>query len=102
MEQTATTPADAREALRDVIDPELGVSIVDLGLVYGLAIENGAATVVMTTTSPMCPLGAVLTRGVEDRLMQLEGVDSVEVHLVNEPPWTADRLSDKARTILGM
>ena len=102
MEQTTTTPADAREALRDVIDPELGVSIVDLGLVYGLAIENGAATVVMTTTSPMCPLGAVLTRGVEDRLMQLEGVDSVEVHLVNEPPWTADRLSDKARTILGM
>ncbi len=102
MEQTPTTPVDAREALRDVIDPELGLSIVDLGLVYGVAIENEAATVVMTTTSPMCPLGAVLTRGVEDRLMQLDGVNSVDVHLVNEPPWTADRLSDEARAILGM
>ncbi|VAV93504.1 PaaD-like protein (DUF59) involved in Fe-S cluster assembly [hydrothermal vent metagenome] len=102
MEQRTTTPDEAREALRDVIDPELGLSIVDLGLVYGVAVENRAATVVMTTTSPMCPLGAVLTRGVEDRLNQLEGVDSVEVHLVNEPPWTADRLSDEARTILGM
>jgi len=102
MEQGTPTTQDAREALRDVIDPELGLSIIDLGLVYGVAIENGAATVVMTTTSPLCPLGAVLTRGVEDRLMQLEGVDSVEVHLVNEPPWTADRLSDEARTILGM
>jgi len=102
MEQQSPTTEEARTALRDVIDPELGVSIVDLGLVYGLAIENGTATVVMTTTSPMCPLGALLTRGVEDRLLQLDGVNSVDVHLVNEPPWTADRLSDEARTILGM
>ncbi len=102
MEQSPPTPDVARATLYDVIDPELGLSIIDLGLVYGVEVDNGAATVVMTTTSPLCPLGAVLSQSVEDRLMQLDGIDRVEVHLVNQPPWSADLLSDEARVILGI
>ncbi len=101
MTDTAPTADDARAALYDVIDPELGLSIVDLGLVYGVGVEGGKATVVMTTTSPVCPLGAVLMRDVEDRLLRLDGIDDVEVHLVNDPPWSFDRLSDEARAFFG-
>jgi metal-sulfur cluster biosynthetic enzyme len=101
MSSHSPTTQDARAALYDVIDPELGLSIVDLGLVYDVAVVDGSATVTMTTTSPLCPLGALLTRGVEDRLAQIEGIDSVEVHLVDDPPWSFERLSDDARAILG-
>ena len=95
-------PTDAaREALRDVIDPELGISVVDLGLIYDVSIHGRTAQVTMTTTSPVCPLGGLLTKQVEQRLESIDGIDYVEVTIVTDPPWSADRLSDHARQILG-
>ncbi len=91
----------AREALRDVIDPELGVSVLDLGLIYDVSVHGQTAQVTMTTTSPVCPLGGLLTKQVEQRLETIDGIDFVEVTIVTDPPWSFDRLSDHARQILG-
>ncbi|MEN8238311.1 MAG: metal-sulfur cluster assembly factor [Actinomycetota bacterium] len=91
----------ALAALGDVIDPELGISIVDLGLVYDVSIHGKTVRVTMTTTSPVCPLGGFLTKQVERRVEQLDGIDFVEVMMVTDPPWSFDRLSDAARKTLG-
>jgi metal-sulfur cluster biosynthetic enzyme len=101
MADTPGTPDVALAALHDVIDPELGISIVDLGLIYDVTIHGRTARVTMTTTSPVCPLGGLLTKQVEQRLEKLDGIDFVEVTMVTDPPWSFDRLSDDARKILG-
>jgi len=71
-----------------VMDPELGLSIIKLGLVYDMAIEGGAVTVIMTMTTPACPLGEVLTRDVRRRVGELPWVASVDVRIVWEPRWS--------------
>ena len=101
MPSTQDVPDAALEALHDVIDPELGISIVDLGLIYDVTISGTTARVTMTTTSPVCPLGGFLSKKVEQRLKRLNGVDSVEVTMVTDPPWSFDLLSPNARKILG-
>jgi metal-sulfur cluster biosynthetic enzyme len=93
--------AVARTALHDVIDPELGISIVDLGLIYDVTMHGPTARVTMTTTSPVCPLGGFLSKQVEQRLKKLDGIDTVEVMIVTDPPWSFDLLSPNARKILG-
>lgn len=77
-----------REMLRDVLDPELGVDIVSLGLVYGLEVDNRVASVLVTTTTPACPLGSYLTDGIERVLAGSGAVDRVEVAITHAPPWT--------------
>lgn len=89
------------EALDDIIDPELGIPITDLGLVYEVAVSDGTVSVVMTTTTPVCPLGDFLTRMAASRLSQLPDVDSVDVRLTNDPPWSVDRLNERALRALG-
>jgi len=87
---TITPPTDEelREALRAVEDPELHMSIVDLGLVYGVEIdEDHRVTVDMTLTSPACPVGPMLQGLIFHKLSQMEGVEDVEVNLVWNPPW---------------
>lgn len=101
MPSTQDVPDAALVALHDVIDPELGISIVDLGLIYDVTVSGATVRVTMTTTSPVCPLGGFLSKQVEQRLKKLEGIDSVEVTLVTDPPWSFDLLSDDARKILG-
>ena len=92
------TDADIRDALRTVIDPELGVNIVDLGLVYRVEIEAPRVRVEMTMTSPACPLGDYLKGLVEAAVKAaVPGVEHVEVALVWEPPWDPERMSDEAR-----
>ena len=91
----------ALAALCDVIDPELGISIVDLGLIYDVSVHGTTARVTMTTTSPVCPLGSFLTKQVERRLEKLDGIENVEVMMVTDPPWSFDLLSPNARKILG-
>ncbi len=95
--------ADAlRELLREVIDPELGVNIVDLGLVYELAVSSdGIARVCMTLTTPGCPLGAYLDDGVRDALTGLPGISDVDLHVVWEPPWSPEMMTDAAKRALG-
>jgi metal-sulfur cluster biosynthetic enzyme/nitrite reductase/ring-hydroxylating ferredoxin subunit len=96
-----------REALKAVIDPELFVNIVDLGLVYNVAIddqEDGKKRVAidMTMTSPACPAGPQLIQNSKDVLGRIEGVSGVEVKLVMIPPWTPDRMTEAARDQLGI
>ena len=92
------TDSAVRDALREVIDPELGINIVDLGLVYGIGIDGARVRVDMTMTSPACPLGEYLKELVEDAVTsRVPGVDSVEIAIVWEPPWTPDLMSDDAR-----
>jgi metal-sulfur cluster biosynthetic enzyme len=82
------TDEDLREILREVMDPELHMSIVDLGLVYGVEIdEDGRASVAMTLTSPACPVGPMLQGMIFHKLTQVPGVEDVEVNLVWAPPW---------------
>ncbi len=101
------TEESAREALKQVIDPELFVNIVDLGLVYLITIadaEEGKQkiSIEMTMTSPACPAGPQLIQQSKDFLGRLEGVSEVEVKLVMVPPWTPDRMTEDARDQLGI
>jgi metal-sulfur cluster biosynthetic enzyme len=96
----------AREALKQVIDPELFVNIVDLGLVYTVTVteaeEKSNVSIEMTMTSPACPAGPQLLQNSKDALGRLEGVGTVEVKLVMTPPWTPDRMTEDARDQLGI
>lgn len=90
------------ESLRLVFDPELGVNIVDLGLVYGLDIdENGNVEVVMTLTSMGCPLGPVIERDIRSVVSTVPGVKNVKMTLTFTPPWDPSRMTDDARMELG-
>lgn len=87
--------------LRLVIDPELGVNIVDLGLVYGAEVVDGVAHVLMTTTTPACPIGSFLSDQVRWALLGVDGIHDVEVELTHEPCWSPERMSDEAKVQMG-
>lgn len=98
-----------REQLKQVIDPELFVNIVDLGLVYTVHLypnaDEAAKTDVgieMTMTSPMCPAGPQLVANSRQVLEALEGVGKVDIKVVMDPPWTPDRMTEDARDQLGI
>jgi metal-sulfur cluster biosynthetic enzyme len=93
---------DVREALKTVEDPEAGMNIVDLGLVYGIAVAPGRVRVEMTMTSPACPVGSYLVdeSAAAIRALAPAGTD-VEVELVWEPPWTPDLMSKEAQSRFG-
>ena len=91
------------DALRNVIDPELMVNIVDLGLVYDIAQEDdGKVKVEMTLTSPSCPAGPQIIQQSKMALEELEEVQSAEIKLVMSPPWSPERMTDDARDQLGI
>ena len=92
---------DVLEALRQVEDPELGMDIVDLGLVYEVEVEGPKAKVVYSLTSMGCPAGPMIQEGIHDAVAALPGVEKVDVELTFDPPWTPDRMSDDAKFILG-
>ena len=94
-----TSSAGIWQALKDVIDPETGIDVVDLGLIYSAAFDEAqrTASVVMTLTSRACPVGEAIREGVERRLSLLPGVAMVEVSLSFDPPWTPDRISPEGR-----
>jgi metal-sulfur cluster biosynthetic enzyme len=87
-------PADAavREALSTVVDPELGLSVVDLGLIYDVRIEDGRVGVTMTLTARGCPLHQVMTDWVREAVARVPGVAHVDVTLTFDPPWSPDRI----------
>ena len=98
-----------REALKQVIDPELFVNIVDLGLIYVVDVkpiegetEKYQVHVEMTMTSPMCPAGPQLVAETKKYAGEVEGVEAVEVKVVMDPPWTQDMMTDDARDQLGI
>jgi metal-sulfur cluster biosynthetic enzyme len=96
----ATSPI--LEALRSVVDPELGVNVVDLGLVYGVEqYDDGEVYVTMTTTTPACPIGSFLEQQVRWAVMSIPGVGAVEVDVVHTPTWSPALMTDAAKTALG-
>lgn len=99
---TTLTPESIRKALRAVKDPELGLNIIDIGLVYETAIDaEGHVHVKMTLTSPGCPAGAEIMGDAKLVLEDLEGVKSVEIELVWEPYWTPEKMDPRVRAFLG-
>ncbi|HMO52293.1 MAG TPA: metal-sulfur cluster assembly factor [Kiritimatiellia bacterium] len=90
-----------RDVLRTVVDPELHINIVDLGLVYQVTVHGPTIDVHMTLTSPGCPYGPYLLHQVKDTLLQLKGIDEASVLVVWEPPWGPDKMSEEARLELG-
>jgi metal-sulfur cluster biosynthetic enzyme len=91
-----------RSALSTVEDPELGLDIVSLGLVYAVECDGDHVRVVHTLTSMGCPLGPVIERDIGDALASVDGVASVDVQLVFEPPWSPEKMSDDAKFLLGV
>ncbi len=106
--EAQAAPADLKarviEALREIYDPEIPVNIYDLGLIYGLDVDEatGSVSVEMTLTAPGCPVAQTFPGQVEDRLLAVEGVRDARVELVWDPPWTQDRLSEEAKLQLGL
>jgi len=91
------------EKLKTVFDPEIPVNIYDIGLIYEVNVtEEGTVHILMTLTSPNCPVAESLPLEAKQRAEEVEGVEEVEIELTFEPPWTMDMLSDEARLELGM
>ncbi len=90
------------EALKNCYDPEIPFNIVDLGLIYGLEIEDQKVKIKMTLTSPFCPVAPLVIEQVREEVMKVKGVKEVEVELVWEPRWTPDRMSEDAKLALGL
>jgi metal-sulfur cluster biosynthetic enzyme len=93
--------AEIRDALRRVKDPELGLGIVDLGLVYEIETNQGDVHVQVTLTSPGCPAGGQIIDDARSAVQALEGVRSVDIELVWEPLWTPERIDPKVRALMG-
>lgn len=91
-----------RDALRQVIDPELDCNIVDLGLIYGIDIEGAKVTITMTLTTPGCPMHESIRQGVHNAVLSLEDVEEVNVELVWEPPWHPTRMTATGRERTGV
>ena len=88
-----------RSALRWVIDPELGINVVDLGLVYAIDVQDNQVRVDITMTTPACPLNAYLSSSADAMIRNLvPDVQAIDINLVWEPPWDKDRMSDAARS----
>ena len=90
-----------QKALRKVKDPEAGINIVDLGLVYDVHVEEGKVTVQMTLTSPACPAGPQIMNDADMAIRAVDGVVDVRIELVWEPYWTPERIDPKVRAYLG-
>ena len=101
-ESVAVKEEDVLEVLREVFDPEIPVNIVDLGLVYEIAIQPKRVDVKMTLTALGCPMAGEVMSDVRDHLLQLDGVEEAGVELVYEPPWTPERMTEDARWELGI
>jgi metal-sulfur cluster biosynthetic enzyme len=90
------------DALRNVLDPELGINIVDLGLVYEVNVEDDKVHIEYTLTTMGCPIGPLIEAQMKQFLDQVPGITEVDAEMVLTPPWTPDKMSEEARAALGM
>ena len=95
------TKDEVEEALTNVIDPELGLDFVELGLVYEIEVEDSDVHVTFTLTTPGCPIGPEVTEQMEEFVGELDGVSNVYPKMVFTPPWTPDMMSEEAKFALG-
>jgi metal-sulfur cluster biosynthetic enzyme len=92
---------DVLEALSNVIDPELGLDFVELGLIYDLQIEGGKVAITFSLTTPACPIGPQVSEQIVEFVGELPGVEEVVPNMVFTPPWTPERMSEDAKFALG-
>lgn len=93
---------EIKEALKVVHDPEIGINIVDLGLIYDIEIdEEGNVRVIYTLTSAGCPAGAQIDDDIKEAVAGIQGISGVETHVTLQPPWSPDKMSELARSALG-
>ena len=92
---------DVYDALSNVIDPELGLDFVELGLIYGVEIEGGTVNVTFTLTTPACPIGPQVSEQMQEFVGELDDVDEVVTNMVFQPPWSPDKMSEDAKFALG-
>jgi metal-sulfur cluster biosynthetic enzyme len=92
---------EVEEALYNVIDPELGLDFVELGLIYGIEVEGSEVNVSFTLTSPGCPIGPQVTEQIREYVGELDGVTAVNPTMTFNPPWTPDLMSEDAKFALG-
>ena len=95
------TVDEVTEALTNVIDPELGLDFVELGLIYDVEVTDGDVSVTFTLTSPGCPIGPQVSEQIKEFVGELPDVGSVEAHMVFSPPWSPERMSEDAKFALG-
>jgi metal-sulfur cluster biosynthetic enzyme len=95
------TADDVTEALRQVFDPELGMDIVELGLVYDVKVDAGKVTVVYSLTSIGCPAGPLIQEQILEAVRDVPGIEDLALELTWDPPWTPERLSEDAKLLLG-
>ena len=95
------TVEDVTDALRDVIDPELGLDFVELGLIYDVEVDGPAVRITYTLTSPGCPIGPQVSEQIEEFVGELDGVEEVQPVMTFSPPWTPELMSEDAKFALG-
>ena len=88
--------------IRKIYDPEIPVNIYELGLIYDVKVNDNTAKIIMTLTSPNCPVAESLPQEVKDSAMQVEGIEKVDLDLVFEPPWEKDMMSESAKLELNL
>jgi len=92
---------EVNDALANVIDPELGLDFVELGLIYEVEVDSGTVNVTFTLTSPGCPIGPQVTDQIKEYVGELDGVEEVTATMTFSPPWTPDLMSEDAKFALG-
>jgi len=98
-----TIEDSVREQLKKVLDPELGVSIVDLGLIYNVTVSKaGVCMITMTLTTIGCPLFAQIQKEIEDRVMEIEAIEDIKIDLTFDPPWDVSKMTEEAKIQLGL
>lgn len=95
------TVEEVEGALSNVIDPELGLDFVELGLIYGIDIDGGNVHVTFTLTTPACPIGPQVTEQIDEFVSELDGVTGVESTMTFTPPWSPEKMSEDAKFALG-
>jgi len=95
------TKKGVMNVLKKIMDPEINISIADLGLIYGVDVKDSNVKIKMTLTTPHCPMGGMITEDVKNHVKKLKGVKNVEIEVVFDPPWSPERLSKKAKKKLG-
>ncbi len=97
------TEEDVKRVLKTAVDPEFGLSVIDLGLIYEIKVTDGKKVYIkMTLTTPMCPLANVIVADVYHRVKEIQGVEDVDIELTFDPPWSPDRMTPEARKLLGL
>ena len=98
----AITEKDIEKALKGVKDPELGIDLVVLGLIYDIEVEKGDVKMIMSLTSPMCPVAGEIVEQAKEAILGVDGVESADVQLTFDPPWTPERMNPLVRSSLGL